>query len=101
MFNIKATVKRFGAVLDALDALADSSETLEDLNAELEDALLMLSELKPEGEGWREEWLDALEDIRALAGDYRRLTGEVPDVGLLAGQLEKLADEAAAEVKDQ
>lgn len=81
--------KRLEAVLGKLDALAgecEEPEALEDLNAEFEDALMLLSEIDPRGDGWQEELADALEELRALAGDYRR-TG-IPWVAALADELE-------------
>ena len=89
---IKNIVAHLEAVLEALDALAgecDESEALEDLNAEFEDTLMMLSEINPREDGWQEELSDALEDLRALAEDYRR-TG-IPGVEALAGKLEAAA----------
>lgn len=91
---IKDTIERLEAVLDALDALAGECgdpEALEDLNAEFEDALMLLSQINPREDGWREELSDALEDLRALAWDYRR-TG-IPGVEALAGKLEAAAQE--------
>lgn len=86
-------------VLAELDALcgrcgADSAEALEELNAELEDALLLLEEIHP-GEGdWREELDDALEEFSALAGDYRRLGDGIPGLEALARRLEAIGEEA-------
>ena len=85
-------VRRLEGLLDELDALAGmcgSSEVLEDLNAEFEDTLILLSEINPREDGWEEEFSDALEALRALAGDYRR-TG-IPGVEALADKLETLA----------
>lgn len=92
---IKTIVERFEAVLAELDALAGacgSPEALEDLNAEFEDALMMLSDIDPREEGWREELSDALECLRTLAGDYRMLAGDIPGVGALAERIETAAD---------
>lgn len=96
MYPIKTFLERLGEILAELDALgegvdADSAEDLEDLNAELEDALLLLSELRPDGEDWREEITGALEDIQALAGDYRDMTEDVPELDALAERLERTA----------
>lgn len=85
-------VRRLEAVLAEMDALAGacgSPEALEDLNAEFEDALMLLSEIDPREDGWEEELSDALEALRALAGDYRR-TG-IPGVEALADKLEASA----------
>jgi len=60
--------RRLEKLLEALDDLGDviQDEDFTDLNAEFEDALFMLSETDPE------ELEDALEAIRALAGDYTK-----------------------------
>ena len=87
---IRTIVKRLEAVLAELDALSAESgspEALEDLNAELEDALMLLSDIDPRESGWEEELSDALEEIRALAGDYRK-TG-IPGAQPLADKLEQ------------
>ena len=89
---IRTIANRLEAVLAELDALSEESgspEALEDLNAELEDTLLMLSDIDPREEGWQEELSDTLEDLRALAGDYRR-TG-IAGVDALAAKLEQAA----------
>jgi len=91
---INTIVKRLEAVLAELDAMSSecgAPEALEDLNAELEDALMLLSDIDPRDEGWEEELSDALEEIRALAGDYRK-TG-IPGAKALADQLEQAAGE--------
>lgn len=96
MFSIKRYEKSFREILDELDALAESldSEALEDLNAELEDALMLLSEVKPEDGDWREELADAMEELQALAGDYRAL--KLPEADALARRLEAEARAALA-----
>lgn len=96
MFPIRQFVDRFGEILAELDALAEecdagSAEELEDLNAELEDSLLLLSELRPESDDWREELSGTLEELQALAGDYRDLADEIPGVADLAERLERTA----------
>ena len=90
---IRTIAKRLEAVLAELDVLSGecgSPEALEELNAELEDTLLMLSDIDPREEGWQEELSDTLEDLRALAGDYRR-TG-IAGVDALAAKLEQAAE---------
>ena len=64
------------------------------MNAELEDALLLLSELRQDGEDWSEELAGSLEDLRALAGDYRAMAEDVPGLGELAERLERTATTA-------
>lgn len=87
-------VRRLKEVLAALDALAEehngeaAEDDLEDLNAELEDALLLLDAL---GDDEAEERCEALSDICALAGDYRALAATVPGLDALAIRLENAA----------
>ena len=91
---IRTIVARLEAILTELDALSGASgspEALEDLNAEFEDSLVMLLEISPRDEDWQEELSDALEDLRALAGDYRKLAGAIPGVEALALRLEQAA----------
>ena len=85
-------------VLDELDELAEAGACggeLEELNAELEDALMLLAEARPEDEDWREELEDALEELDALAADYRALSGGVGEIGALALKLEQAVRMAA------
>lgn len=87
---INTIVERLEAVLAELDALSaecGAPEALEDLNAELEDALMLLSDIDPREDDWEEELSDGLEEIRALAGDYRK-TG-IPGAKALADKLEQ------------
>ena len=102
MLSVKMIRDRFGRILSELDALADTckgelAEDLEDMNAELEDALLLISEIRPEADDWREELTDALEALRALASDYRGLADTLPQITQYAARLEAVADEAMAE----
>ena len=75
MLSIKPFAARFREILVALDALAESadSEDLEDLNAEFEDALMLLSEIGAEDADRDEQLADALDELAALAGDYLAL----------------------------
>lgn len=87
-------IKGFEEILSELDALAsdlDDAEELEELNAELEDALMMLGELDPRDGDYDEDLEDALEELRALAGDYQRLAGAIPGVADLARRMETMA----------
>ncbi len=97
MFPIQTFLDRFGALLEQLDALAedcavDAAEDLDDLNAEFEDALMLLGECKSDDDP--EALSDALEDLKALAGDYRALSGDIPEAAALADQLQMAADMA-------
>ena len=89
---IRTIVSRLEPILAELDALAENCgapEALEDLNAEFEDSLMLLSEIDPREPGWEDELSDALEDLRALAGDYRR--AGIPGADALAARLEQAA----------
>ena len=97
MFDRRDCMERFDGLLARLDALAadcdgGAAEDLEDLNAEFEDALMLLGEWKPGDDP--EELAGTLEDLRALAGDYRALPGGAQGLADLAGQLEQAADAA-------
>lgn len=95
MFPIEDFARRYGELLSDLDAFseeaelsADDAEALDDLNAELEDAILLLSQIRADGDDWRDELSDALEEIEALAADYRALSARAPGLDALAGRLE-------------
>ena len=96
MFPMKTFDERFQAILDGLDALAAESgdDTLEELNAEFEDALLLISEIDMKSGDWREEYRDALEELDALRRDYARL----PGAEHLARQLDGLIRMAEGEL---
>lgn len=92
-----AYVKRFEALLAELDDAADdvddddAAEALDDLNAEFEDALFMLSQIRPQDDDAAEDMNDTLETLRALAEDYRALAGGGEAVRELADRLFNLA----------
>ena len=86
MTDTRGAITRLEAILDALDALGDGA--LDDLNAEFEDALMLLSELDPDTE--REDYADTLEAIRSLAGDYRETGAE--GVEALAANMEGIVN---------
>ena len=101
MFPIKAFLERFGEILSELDDMTedcppDAAEDLDDLNAELEDALMLLGELRPED---GEDLIGALEDIRALAEDYHALAERDPALSDCAARLAMAAELALGEAK--
>ena len=89
MFSVKAHVEKLDRLLEQLDEIAEAlnDEDLDDLNAELEDAIFMFSELDPGDDDFRESLGDALETLDALAGDYARW----PECGAVAAALRTLA----------
>lgn len=91
---IEAYRARLSKLLEAFDALAKNcgdTDALDELNAEFEDALLLLSEIRESSDGWEEELDDALEEFAALAGDYRALAKDIPALAPLAEQLAEAA----------
>jgi len=99
MFPVREFEARFQEILDALDALGadlagEDAGTLEDLNAELEDALFMLSEIDPKGADAADELWDTFETLEALAGDIRKVGAAAP----LAERLAMLASLARENV---
>ena len=91
MFPIADFIARFQEILDELDALAAEAgeEALDDLNAEFEDMLLALEEIRPRGEGWRDELRDAADDLDAVADDYAALARR-PGMPDLADPVDRL-----------
>ena len=99
MFPVREFEARFQEILDALDALGadlagEDAGTLEELNAELEDALFMLSEIDPKGADAADELRDTFETLEALAGDIRKVAAAAP----LAERLAMLASLARENV---
>ena len=93
MLSEKTLEARLREILDEMDAAADDAadddaESLEELNAEFEDALFMLREIKPEE--MAAELPEALEEFQALANDYRQLTARVPSIASAAERLTRL-----------
>ena len=97
MASTKEFKKRYLELLEELDALGngdqltdDQADDLDDLNAEFEDAILLLDALDPESPDFQEELEDALDEFDALAGDYRDFSEALPELAALADRLEGL-----------
>ena len=95
MFPIRDFERRYRGLLDELDAYAgeaalspDDADALEDMNAELDDALMLLGEIRGDEPDWRDHLADALEEIGVLAADYRGLAARAEGLDALAGRLE-------------
>lgn len=102
MFPIDDTRKRFEEVLREIDACAEdvhlpeaSAELFEDTNAELEDALFMMSTIRAEDDDWREALEETLEELEALEGAYRSLIPLAPALEAPVDRLGKLLKRAA------
>ena len=92
MLPIAEFEKRFRALLEELDGIAEDigDEDLEDMNAEFEDALLMLSEIDPKADDATEEVADALEEFEGLKDDYARRP-DTKDIAERIGMLIEMA----------
>lgn len=62
--------QRFQAILEDLDAF-EMDETLEELNAQFEDALFLMESIDPEDADAAEETEGALEELDGLLEEYR------------------------------
>ena len=100
-FPIREFEEACRAVLDEMDALAEAGagEALDDMNAELEDALMLLAEARPEDEDWREELEGALEELDALAADYTELAEGIEGLGAPARRLTQAVRTAAEKLQ--
>ena len=94
MLPIRQFEARFREILEELDALAEAadSEDLEDMNAELEDALMLLSEIGAEDADRDEQLADALDELAALADGYLAMADGVPGLMEPARRLEMVVD---------
>ena len=94
MLPLNDFIDRLRADLEALDTIAGDTgdEALDDLNAELDDMLLALSDIRPGGEGWRDELTEALDDLEAVIDDFDAIAGRLPAVAAPASRLRMTAD---------
>ncbi len=67
--NIEKLIDELNSILDELDELSDNEE-IEELNANLEDVLFMLSESDDESD-FEEELEDALAELSDIASGYK------------------------------
>lgn len=72
-------LERFQEILEDLDAF-EMDETLEELNAQLEDALFLLESVDADAEGAGEERSGAIEEIGGLLEEYRALSTRRPEL---------------------
>ena len=95
MIDIERCVERLGELLEALDALqldmdGEDAEALEDLNAELEDTMMLLEGADDEDDELLD---DARDELREMVKDYEALAKKNAAIAPLA---ERLREEAAA-----
>lgn len=105
MFPIKEFGKRINEILEALDGILneddindETAEALEELNAEMEDALALLNEINPAEEGWEEEAEDALDEFESLCDDYQALAQDAPGIAAEVQRLKMNLDMAQANI---
>ena len=79
-------IARLEDILDELDEVG-LTEELEELNANLEDVLFLMSEADPDDEEFADEMGDAAAELADLAGEYR----EIPETAALADELSAIA----------
>jgi len=103
MFPIKEFGKRLNEILENMDGILNECnpddgtlEAFEDLNAETEDALMMLDEINPMDESWIEEAADALDEFESLCGDYRELSEKIPEIAAEVQRMGMTIDMARA-----
>ena len=77
----------------------DAAETLDDMAAELEDAILLLGEVRIGGGDWIQELEGTLESFDALAGDLERVSEALPGVSDLAERLRRVTRMAAENLR--
>lgn len=77
---------RFQSILDALDEY-DMDETLEELNAQLEDAIFLMESIDADDEDASEETEGALEEIADILSEYRDLARERPELSEKVNEL--------------
>ena len=83
--NIEKFIDELNALLDELDEFSDN-EDIEDLNANLEDILFMLSE-PGEEDDFEEELEEAIDDLYDLADEYR----DIPETAKYGDSISAIA----------
>ena len=85
MFPIKEFEKRFREILSRMDEIkdeadGDAAESMDELNAEFEDALFGIECIDQSAEDWQEEFEDWLDEFEDLCGAYSDLADEIPEL---------------------
>lgn len=81
---------RFQDILDDLDEF-EMTEELEELNAQLEDAIFLMESIDDGDEDASEELEGAIEEIEGLLEEYRELAEEIPELRQKVLELEMAA----------
>ncbi len=82
-------------MLDELDDI-ELTDELEELNANLEDVLFMMSESDPEEAEFADEMGDAADELLDLAAEYRK----IPETAQLADELSAIAAQLTMVLKN-
>lgn len=88
-------IVRLEDMLDELDDI-ELTDELEELNANLEDVLFMMSESDPEEEEFADEMGDAADELLDLAAEYRK----IPETAQLADELSAIAAQLTMVLKN-
>ena len=80
-------VRRFQDILDAMDEFGEAEE-IEEINAELEDAIFLMENIDEDDGDAKEEIEGALEEIEDILAEYRDLKDEYPEIGQKVIELE-------------
>ena len=79
--------ERFHSILEALDEY-ELDESLEELNAQFEDAIFLLESTDMDDEDAQEEIEGALEEIEDILNEYLELAQERPEISGKISELE-------------
>ena len=88
-------ISRLEDILDELDEVG-LTEELEELNANLEDVLFLMSKADPDDGEFADEMGDAAAELADLAGEYR----EIPETAALADELSAIAAQLTMALKN-
>lgn len=88
-------IVRLEDMLDELDDI-ELTDELEELNANLEDVLFMMSESDPEEAEFADEMGDAADELLDLAAEYRK----IPETAQLADELSAIAAQLTMVLKN-
>lgn len=93
-------IARFEDILSKLDEIEmdAASEDMEELNAQMEDAIFLLDSLSEDDEDADEDIAGALSELMSLSADYAGLDAENGQLGQLALELEMAARMAAKNI---
>lgn len=80
-------IERFRAILEDMDGI-NGGEALEEINAELEDAIFWMENIDEDEADAQEEMEGALEEMEDILAEYRKLQAKLPAIGQKTTELE-------------